>query len=335
MEFMKMQREESNRQLEMAKLQLETYREESKREREESRRRDERHQEEMKLLRKEMDDRKASNSGDLLTFVREQGNESIKRSESTIKALQEISKTQIDMVQLNSKNQMEMMISENKRLADELRDTRLNNKTDLTSEVKKLVGLRDLLGELKGDTEPVEPSLSDKLAENLPMIFEHAPDIISSIGDLFRKGVKTERLRTPPGYQQPRALQGPQPQALPQRMIRRQAAEQAADQAQPQPPPQARPAQLTQEQAAAAEQIALIKSILEIAIEKGEDPEACYNANLAGKFDPSLLARVAQVSPAVILSIMKQNFGEDGPIFTVRGKQFVAAIHAVIRKYNT
>ncbi len=318
---------------EQQRMQLEALREEAKRDRElmlqrererdaENRRREEKHQEELRQIRLEAEKIKQGTNSDMMQFVKEMGKERAASAEAMTKQLQVLSEMQLKMVMENSKNQMDLILSENKRLSDELKESRLSNKTDLSSELKKMTTLFDMIDAFKGMREGETPSLVDKLGEHLPDIIEKAPDIIQSFRGLFRGNREQIPPRPPPGVPR-RRLVAPNPQIQEQK---EQPMEKPTEQ------PTAQKPDAKDELKIVQEQITKMKNQIDQAIVEGVTPRDFFEKNISGKFDTQFLQKVALAPPGMLISAMGQMFGQDGPLFTVKGKDFMHDLHRIIRE---
>lgn len=319
--------------------QMEVMREEAKRDREmmlqrerereaENRRRDEKHQEELRQLRADSEKIKQGTSSDMMSFIKEMGKENAARAEATTKQLQTLSEIQLKMVIENNKAQTDMILSENKRLSDELKESRLSNKSDLSSELKKMTTVLGMMDDFKNLREGEPPSIVDKLGEHLPDIIDRAPDILQSLGGLFRGKQENLPPRPPPGSPR-RRLMSPRPQAHEPSAVKPDAQARPA----PENKETSRPAQQPMEDAKAAqEQVLKLKQQVEQAISGGMPPEDFYAQQIVGKYDRVFLQKVALAPPNMLISAIGQMFGQDGPLFTVKGKDFMHDLHRIIRE---
>jgi hypothetical protein len=317
---------------EQQRIQLEAIREEAKRDRElmiqrerereaENRRRDERHQEELRQIRAEAEKIKQSTSSEMMQFVKEMGKDRAASTEAMTKQLQVLSEMQLKMVMENSKHQMDMILSENKRLSDELKESRLSTKTDLASELKKMATVFDMMESFRNLKEGETPSLADKIGEHLPDIIDKAPDIIQSFGGLFRGTRPQVTPRPPPSMPHRRLVAPRQTQQQQQKKIENETREEHHKEE-----------QNVSEIKETQEKIIALKSKIDDAITNGISPQDFFNNNISGKFDQKFLQRVASAPPGMLISAMGQMFGQDGPLFSVRGKDYMHDLHRIIRE---
>lgn len=327
---------------EQQRLQLEAMREEAKRDREmmlqrerereaENRRREEKHQEELRQIRIEAEKVKQGTSSEMMQFIKEMGKDSAARSEMMTKQLQVLSEMQLKMVMENSKQQTDMILSENKRLSDELKESRLASKTDLTSELKKISTVMDMMEAFKGIREGEPPSLADKLSEHLPDIIDKAPDIIESLGGLFRGKRESLPPRPPPGIPR-RRLVAPRMQV---NQDQQPATNQTNQERSPEPSSDKQTPGAADQTKEVQEKVLKLKNQIELAITEGKNPEEFFEQNINGKYDREFLQKVALAPPSMLISAIGQMFGQDGPLFTVKGKDFMHDLHRIIRESLT
>jgi len=328
---------------EQQRHQMEIMREEAKRDREmmlqrerereaENRRQDEKHQEELRQLRQDSEKIKQGTSSDMMSFIKEIGKENAARAESTVKQLQALSEIQLKMVIENNKAQTDMILSENKRLSDELKESRLSNKSDLSSELKKMTTVFDMMDEFKNLREGEPPSIMDKLGEHLPDIIDRAPDILQSLGGLFHGRQENLPPRPPPGVPR-RRLMSPRPQAHEQSAVQPDVPARPLQENDENPQASQQPTDEAMNEAKAAqEQVLKLKQQVEQAISNGIPPEDFYTQQVSGKYDRGFLQKVALAPPNMLISAIGQMFGQDGPLFTVKGKDFMHDLHRTIRE---
>lgn len=320
---------------EQQRAQIEIMREEAKRDRElilqrerereaENRRLQEKHQEELRQIRAESEKIKQLTSNDMMSFIKEMSKENAARAESTTKQLQALSEIQLKMVMENNKAQADMILSENKRLSDELKESRLSSKTDLSSELKKMATVLNMMDDFKNLREGEPASIADKISDHLPDIIERAPDIIESLGTLFRGRRENAPPRPPPSMPR-RRLMPPARRDIPQPQRNEDPQAQAKNQHE-------QPNDQMKEAVEAQEKIIKLKQQAEQAITEGIDPASFFENNIKGKYDKNFLQKVALAPPSMLISAMGQMFGQDGPMFTVKGKDFMHDLHRIVRE---
>lgn len=335
-----------------ADAQIAAIREEARAAREEAARKEEKHREEMKEIRREMEDRKSSTGDTMINFLREQSGENMKRMELTMKSINEINKSNMEMMSTNHKMQTELLTNELKRVSDELKDTRQSqNKGDLVSEMKRMTTIQGLMKEIAG-TGSEDKSLTDKLSDNLPEILESVPGILQGLGGLFRGqkvvqqapsrvtgigGAPATPRRLMPGTDHRAPLpprRPPQPSSFPvgnesesdEQVGRPAAPFVPQQQQQPQPQP------VEDQQAKIAQEIAKLKISFEESLVQGVEPGACYQTHIEGKYDEELLRKIAAMPTPAIIAFLQQNLDDDSPLFTVKGKDFLRKIHSIIKE---
>jgi hypothetical protein len=342
--MMEMQAENSRNQLKAAELQLQLMREEALQYREEMRRKEEVAREELKALKSDMEKRNTGSTNELVNFLRETTKENTARSELTMKQLSEMTRMQMELVTQGSKTQVDILMSEMKRMGEELKEARQSSKSDLLSEMTKMSKLKELMKDMTGVTDMAEPKtdIAERVMENLPQILEAAPSIVAAIGGLFAKRQTAQvPVQQQPGRFAPRRRHGmpppapgmaPGPQAQPQAQQPPQAQPQAQPPQVPRPQPQPHPSQ--EEQMQQAEQIALIKTAAEMSIDGGTTPEAFYN-EYAKQIEPEILKKIAGVPFPMVFGVLKQYLNEDSNLFSVAGRKWLTELHELIRVRNS
>jgi hypothetical protein len=84
-----------------------------------------------------------------------------------------------------------------------------------------------------------------------------------------------------------------------------------------------------------AQQIAIIQSAAELAIDGGEVSPEDFYAEYAPQIDPDILKKIAGVPFGMVFSALKQYLPQESPLFSIAGKSWLTELHAIIKAKNS
>lgn len=316
----------NNEMLDMLKMQIDQSEaslrmkaEENKQLREEALKREETLRREMKEIREHMKAESQSQMLPMLEFMKMQVEKSKEDSSSQLKmmlmlfqTMNESQKaqmnTQISMLQESNKANIEILTNELRRVSEEAKELRVNSKSDLTTELRKLKMVKELAGLISGEGES-KSGFMDKIAEKLPDLVESLPEVISMM-----KGGGIPKIQQPPQHQQ---IQQPQ-----------QAQQTHQNQNQQQPQQE----EISDDEQRIVQYLIKFKNETEQAVLNGEDPEKYTKEKIMKEYDRDILEKMAEIPTVMIYQMIEKNFNDpDSPLLSVKGKQFLKKVHSTLK----
>lgn len=310
-ELMKATLEAQNKSLQ---LQLEAARQDAERARKEQTEERKQFTQQIMDIRRDMEKKAESSSAPMLELFKQQMQTTKDEQKNQISMLSEIFKNNISMMNQSSENnlklitetnkmQIELLKNELQRVSTELNQTRVSNKGDLVSELKKFKMVKELFASEGGDGE--SEGVVDKILNRLPDLAEAIP----GIAGLFSKGTPKLVSRAP-------VAELPQPMPI----------EQPTEQS---PAPQETMG--VQDQVKIAAQLKKFIEEMEDAIDDGIDPEKFAADNVIGKYDPEILKQIAIADVASLIQFLQDKVDTESPLATVKGRDFLRKLHGIIK----
>lgn len=325
--FMQQMQEQSRHQMELMAQNLKAIQDKSERDAERVR-------EEMRQSRIEAESRAKNEMNPLLTYMMKQSEENMKRTELMMKqsmdmakiqieSTQNAGKTQLEIMQQGSKTQVDVLMQELTRISGELKDARAATNKDAMSELKKLVQLKELLKDISGagGEEAKEPSLTDRIMDNLPQIQE----AIGGFVQLFQKPnpagqVANQQLQRPMLGSPPPPPPPPSPHVTQANPI----SHPVVHQAQSKEMKEVEIAMLVQK----------IKDGAEKYMNENKTAKQFIDDEVIGKFDDKILSQIAVLPANIVIDQIERSFVDadpDSPLFTKRGRDFMKEAHAHLK----
>jgi len=328
--------------IESTKTQLETSKEDARRAEKDRADAERRHQEEIREIRRDVAERAEREMNPMIELMKQTISDSKERNKETAAQMTDMAKLNIQMIQENNKNQIAMLMETNKtqvsiltnelnRISSELKETKIKDRGDLASELKKyklIKGLFDVEGGGKEKESILSrlPELAD-IATSLPGILVGIKGMVSAGTPVpVQKPVRfTPARRT--GKLPPKAELPPFPAPVAP-MPATPPAEAPVT-----PEEQQQTADAREQQAELAIKINELKIKMEEAIDNGTEVEAFVDAEIAGKFEEDQLRQIAGLpTPAVIQELQNNLESEDSALTTVSGRDFMRRVHESMKR---